>query len=182
MVSQPKNQMLWLFQIPSPRSDGMTFGSNPLSLPQSHAQSTHALQTLLSMLREAAHYMKEPTSLVLWQASMANHLVRFLATRRTLVWCLYQLPQWVGMSTSLMQRGGSCTPNLADQPQQQQAEGQGEEAPLLPGEERDRRGTGEEREQKATLLLDVVFLSTWASYDLLYPYENIALPIWLSFY
>ena len=85
------------------------------------------------------------------------------------------------MCTALTRRGGSCTPNLADQ--HQQAEGQGEdEAPLLPGEEMDRRGMGEEREQKATLLLDVVFLSTWASYVLLYLIVNKAFNIWLTLY
>ena len=105
-----------------------------LSLPQSHAQSTHALQTLLSMLREAAPCITEPTTLVPWRGSMAIHLVRSLATRPTWVWWLSRLPRWVVMCTALMQGSGSFLPKHVHQLLRGGEQGE-EELLLMQGEE-----------------------------------------------
>jgi len=63
------------------------------------------------------------------------------------------------MCTALTRRGGFCTPNLADQPEQQQAEGQGEEELLQSGDRRARREEREEKEEKSTLVLSLRLLS-----------------------
>ena len=75
---------------------------------------------------------------------------------------------------------GSCTLNLTHH--LLQAEGQGEEERHQPGEEGDRGEKGEKREKIRTRIQTSCSLPHVASYELLYLYENIALPIWLSFY
>ena len=78
---------------------------------------------------------------------MADLLVVCLDTGPALVWLLSLLRLLVDMCTLLRSRSGSCTPNLS--PHLQQAEGQGEEELLQPGEGGARRQG--EKEKKAAL-------------------------------
>ena len=137
--------------------------SSLLSPTQSHAQSTPVLLTLNSMWRRAAPCITEPNIMVLWRSSMANLLVRSLATRPTWVWWLSLLPQWVAMCTVLMSRSGSSMQNPLHH--LQQAGGQGEEEPLQPGEGKVRRETRRGKRTKSHAPTQPASsLSTWLVY------------------
>ena len=127
------------------------------------------------MWRRAAPCITEPTILVLWRGSMANHLVRSLATRPTWVWWLSRLPRWVAMCTALTLRSGSYMQNL-DHHHPLQAEEQGEEERcLLPGEEgvRSDGGGRMRKEKKAALGPEVDSPPTWSSKHLSAPFRSI---------
>ena len=94
-----------------------------------------------------------------------------LVTGPALVWLLFLPRLWVAMCTVQTPRGGSCLQSLTRH--SQQAGGQGEEELLQPGEGGARRETGRERRKKPHSHPEVVFSPTWASYDLLYPLDQI---------
>ena len=126
------------------------------------------------MWRRAAPCITEPTTSVLWRGSMANPLVRSLATRPTWVWWLSRLPRWVAICTALMLRSGSYMQNPDHHHPLQAEEQEEEERCLLPGEGVRSDGGGRGRkEKKAALGPEVDSPPTWSSKRLSVPFRSI---------
>ena len=108
MFSQIQKLTPWLFQIPSPMSGGMTFYLNQLFQNQSNALSIPAHQT------QSSTRIGVVTTLVIWQAIMANYSVCGLATRPALEWFLSLLPRWADTYTALTPKLGNGVEALID--------------------------------------------------------------------